>query len=149
MDGKESSPRWEESENILRRVDNDGLQQSSSSYENTYQFAGDFADRSEVFFLRNQIEDLKRQLVEKDDLLQFAQQAQQQVQQAIHDAASQADIRRLQSTIDELQQELWEKDHIALNSQSQLADKQVWPIQLARKTIASPGRGFLLPNIAS
>eukprot|EP00246_Nothoceros_aenigmaticus_P012432 TRINITY_DN3857_c0_g2_i5.p1 TRINITY_DN3857_c0_g2~~TRINITY_DN3857_c0_g2_i5.p1 ORF type:complete len:410 (-),score=76.82 TRINITY_DN3857_c0_g2_i5:713-1831(-) len=117
-DGKETSPRWEESENILRRVDQE------DAYGNTYQVGEDLGDRSEMFFLRNQIEDLKRQLVEKDNLLQFAQQAQQQVQQAIHDAANHADMRRLQTIIDKLQQELWEKDHIVQTSQSQLANKQ-------------------------
>lgn len=69
-------------------------------------------DREELVTLRDQVEDLKRQLSEKDELLQSAE-------------LSKDEMTSIRTKFDELRSEAAEKDSLIKTSQLQLSDLKV------------------------
>lgn len=70
-------------------------------------------DREELMTLRDQVEDLKRQLSEKDDLLESAEHLKDEMA-SIH------------TKYEELKSEAAEKDSLIKSTQLQLSDAKVW-----------------------
>lgn len=85
-------------------------------------------DREELMALRDQVEDLKRQLSEKDELLKSAE-------------LSKNEMASIQTKFDEIKSEAAEKDSLIKSTQLQLSDAKAW---LSSETKVNSNRNIVI-----